>query len=268
MWLLLLVAGVASFAQEEVLSEGRDGGYWSKRVLVPEERFTVPEVEAMARRFVSEAGKGLVVAQLSVYTSGEEAAMDVDSNRNSYITWKAYYDWVAQRPLRMAQVTAIRGNAVLRIRLADGTVVRRVLSGKDPLHIESDGLDFEILVLGFRSASWIDRCQPDGAMSPSGVYLMADAPLTANACDRVTARLGELLGTKILWAAFRNDHWFISFGSYPLIYQFATPSEPPSETEYYSSIAYHCLIWCDKQGPCSQVLPDVPPPRRRGRDNK
>lgn len=266
-WLLLGEAA-STYAQEQILFDEGNDRYWSKSVIVPEERFTVPEVEAMGQTFLNEVAEGRILVQLSVFTSGEEAAMNADFNRESYAQWRAYYDRVAQRPLRMAQVTAIRGNAVLRVRRADGTVLRRVLSGKDPLHIESDGVDFEILVLRFRRGTIFDRCQPAGTLSPAIAHVMTDSPLTAGTCDHVTDELTELLGTKILFVGFKNDHWFITSGGYPVIYQFATPSEPPSEAEYYRSTAYSCMIWCDYRPPCQQVGElDPPPPGRRGADN-
>jgi hypothetical protein len=259
------VHGLASSASESVYADLKDERYWFRTIIVQPDDFTVPKLEHMARSFVG-AAAGRVLAVLSVFTDVKDAAMATTVNRDSYQAWSAYYDALVQKPLRMAEVTAVKGDVVLRIRSHNGAVLTRVLTGHDPLQVvESSGALFEILLVRPRVGTVFDRCDPGPSLAPV-LYLKTDARLTETLCRRACRRLGELLNARKMFVHFRNDHWFISFGGFPVVYPFAKSELPPTERAYYDSVAFTCSVSCDEQESCLQTLGPhlTPPPRRTG----
>jgi hypothetical protein len=265
--ILLLILSVPGWAVEHVHSDVKDNRYWFQTVIVPPEDFTLPQIERRTRDFINRAmrGRGLVV--FSVYTDVQDAAMAMTATRGSYRQWKLYYDAVSSRPLRAAEAIAIGEDAVLRVRQADGTVLRQVLAGKDPLQFKIDGAAFEILIVQPRVGTRFDRCEPGPSVSPL-VEAKTNVPLSASLCIRAAARVAELLKTRKLFVGFRNDHWFISSADFPVRYPFSAEEPPPSEEEYYRTVTFSCGVLCQEEPHCTQIQgPPLPRPRR-GRGTK
>lgn len=258
--LMLIVGGGTGRAVERVYSDLGDQQYTFRTIIVSEDEFRMPMLEDAARRFMSTAGRRSLVV-FSIFTNPEDAAMDVAASRDSYLGWRAYYDDASRRPLRTAQAIAINGDWALRVRQADGGVDTRILAGRDPLRFDSDGTAFEILVVQSRVGTLFDQCERGASLSPV-IYVKTDAALTATACEKAADRLARLLGARKLFVSFRNDHWFISFGGFPVVYPFSTKQAPPSEKAYYNSDAFTCSISCGRKPTCIRTLgASLAPPR-------
>lgn len=258
--LVFILDGAALCRAADVYSDLKDQRYWFRTIIVPEDELGMQRLEQTTRRFLSTAaGRSVVV--LSIFTDSQDAAMSVAANRDSYRGWQVYYNKASSRPLRTAQAVAINGDWALRVRKVDGIVETRILSGRDPLRFESGGATFEILVIQPRVGTRFDHCEPGASLSPV-VYVETDAALTSQICGNATDRLARLLGTTKLFASFRNDHWFVSFGGFPVVYPFSVKQTPPSEMAYYNSNAVSCSASCGQKTNCIQTVgPGLAAPR-------
>jgi len=263
--LLLVLRGGTRCGAQKLYSDLEDQRYWFRTIIVPEDELDVPKLEQAVRGFMTTADRRSVVV-LSMFTDGQDAAMSAAAARDSYREWRVYYEKASARPLRTAQAIAIGGDWVLRVRLADGRVDKRILAGRDPLRFESGGAVFHILAIQPRAATGFDPCDSETSLSPV-VYLETDAALTSSLCQTATGRLARLLGTTKLLASFRNDHWFVSFGGFPVVYPFSVKQAPPSEAAYYNSYAFTCRLSCGQKADCIQTLgPGLALPRHLSKE--
>jgi hypothetical protein len=249
--LLILLAVAASLDAQAIYSDLRNHQYWFRTVLVPQEDFTPPRLERMARDFVN-GGEPCELMVFSVFTSVDDAAMAVTRNHASYTGWKADFDAAGGgRELRVAELVAIGEDSVLRIRQADGSVLHKVLTGKNPLQFEVDGAAFEILIVQPRTGTRFDRCDPSPMLLSPVVRVKTSARLGPALCAKAATRIAELMRTRKLVVTFRNDHWFL--GRSPLIYPFATGESPPTKEAYYNSMEFTCMLWCNETPLCNQT---------------
>ena len=250
-------------AADEVFGDMKDTDYWSRTLVVPAERIVLPDMEKVAREFLKRAGSRKVVI-LTVYSTRDIAGRQLGFVcLDYYKAWRHSYDQFPRDSLAAANMIAIGGDAVLRLRHVDGTVARRVLSGKDPTQLLIDGVAFELLHIAGREMSGFIRCDIPGQVGPQ-LYFRTDAKLTPELCERATAWIARLLPRKNMFASFRNDAVF-ACDSFPVVYPFSPPTRPPTETEYNNSLSFVCSVFCgEKEAHCtqtggpSQARPPVP----------
>lgn len=172
---------------------------------------------------------------------------------HSYKQWKVYYDHFPRDRLMVGSVIAINGDSVLRLRRADGTVTRVVLSGKDPTQFSVDGARFEILVLAGREMTRFQVCATPGAIEPN-LYIRTEARLNRQVCERATNWIAGTLRTKHVGVTFRNDYWFPCSQLFPVLYPFFPPEPPPSESSYHNSATFSCGMTCEGRAHCVQTM--------------
>lgn len=240
-------------AAEQIHSEVKDSRYWFRTIILRPDQMRVDALTSISKRFLQEAMPNRYLVALSAFTSAEEAAMATSVNRGSYRQWYVYYEHAVKRPAPAAEMIGIHGNAAMLLRTVDGNVTRVVVAGKDPLRFRVAGTDFEILLAQPRRTTRFDGCSPGDSLSPS-LYLSTRASLTTLACERASKYIGRLLQHGQFHAHFRNDHWFISFGGYPVLDLFALKEQPPSEQEYSGSVSFTCGKSCKSPMSCTQTM--------------
>jgi hypothetical protein len=250
----MFLAVVPCLASHRVIPDLKDTDTLLRTAILPDSAFNVNDMEKVARRFLEEAAKTHKTARLSIFADRTVAAQEAAACEGSFLQWKLLYDSFPKRALLAAYVVSLRGDAVLWLRTSDGSVFRRVLTGKDPTQISVDGVPLEILFVNGRVQSRFEVCGTPGAVVPI-LYLSTDAALDAEFCQRVTSWLAAKLDTKHIWAEFANDHWFPCDGRFPLRYPFS-PAEPPlSEAAFYSLPGFGCGIFCDAEPRCLSSTP-------------
>ncbi len=259
--ILLVAAGVTPRdVAGEIFGETKDNYFWSQTLVIPADRISLPEMEKAARAFLGSAASHRL-AVLSVYNTREIAAKETGAPCHSYKQWKVDYNHFPRGQLVAADVIALNGDAVLRLRSADGSFSKRILSGRDPTQFSVEGTPFEILIVGGRRMTRFEVCATPGAIEPR-LYVRTEAKLTQVLCEQATGSLAKTLRTKYVRVEFRNDHWFpCSF--FPVVYPFFPPEPPPSESAYRNSVTFTCSITCEGQAHCMQTTgPPLAPAKR------
>src|SRR5690242_10619507 len=231
--LLLFLGAILCRASDRVIAEMKDKDTLVRLQILPNSTFNLRDMERVARRFLDGAAKAHTTAVLLVYADRTVAAQEGAGCEGNYLQWKLLYDNFPKGVLLAADVISLRGDSVLWLRTSDGSIVRRVLSGKDPTQISVDGVPLEISFVWARIRSRFEGCGTPGAIEPV-LYLRTNAPLSANFCQRVTSWLAAGLGAKHIWAEFANDRWFPCDARFPLRYPFSLPEPPPSEATFFS----------------------------------
>jgi hypothetical protein len=258
--LVLFVSPIRSWPLDEVVGDMRDSNTVVQIRSLPESAFNLADMKKVAEQFLRSDGAGHDTAVLSLYADQNVAAQEGGvSCEGEYRQWKVYHDGFPKGPLMVADVVSIRKDAVLRLRTSKGAIMRHVISGKDPLLVSVDGVEFEILSLAGRRRSRFEGCGVPGVLDPI-LSLKTNATLTEDLCQRATSALATKLGSKYVWADFRNDHWFLC-GQYGIQYPFLPLGPPPSEADYYSSPEYTCSILCEGAPRCTG--PTLTPSSRR-----
>jgi hypothetical protein len=249
---LFLIGVMACQGAEEVYAETKDNDHWFLTLVVPVERVKLPHMEKVAVDFLGRAASHKV-AVLSVFNTREIAAMERGTSCGNYKQWRVDYNYFPRGRLAAANMIAIGGNAVLRLRSADGTVTRRVLKGEDPTQLSIDGTRFEILVIGGRRMTRFQACATAGAIEPN-LYIRTSGKLSRELCERAVNWLAGMLRSRHLGASFRNDYWFPCGQFFPVLYPFFPPEEPLSESAYHKSVTFTCAMTCEGKADCLQTM--------------
>ncbi len=253
--LLLLATGAMAFDQtrSEVLWERSDRLSWFSTVVVRKEQFVFPNMERLAQRFLRRAGTSRRVVAVSVYPTRQIASLLSGMNCGSFRQWRAYYDGFPQDSLVAASVVAIGADAAVRLRSADGTIKRQVVRGRNPMEFSVGGETFEILAISDRTISRFEKCRGAGTQLPV-VYVQTNAPLTLRLCEEATAVLSARLRTGNVSVNYRNDRWFVVGTSFPIMYPYAPPTQPPTEVEYNRGVQIGCMsAGCSRRSTCVQL---------------
>jgi len=258
--LALFASSVRSWPPDEVFGDMRDSNTVAQVRILPKSAFNLVDMKRVAEQFLRSDGAGHHTAMLSLYADQNVAAQEGGvSCEGEYRQWKVYYDGFPRGPLLVADVISIGKDAVLRLRTPKGAIIRHVMSGRDPTLISVDGIQFEMLSMAGRFRSRFEGCGAPGTLDPT-LSLKTNAILTEEICQRATSALAASLGSKYVWAEFRNDHWFLC-GKYGIEYPFLPLGPPPSEAVYYGLPQYTCSIFCEGVPRCTG--PTLTPSFRR-----
>jgi hypothetical protein len=119
----------------------------------------------------------------------------------SFESWAWVNQQASRVHWRVADLTAINGDAVLRIR--DGSTLNRVvLSGRDPLTYTVSGIEFEILQFSFHN------------QESTTAYVRAKSALTIEGCEELYRRLKRRVPVPFDLRV-REDIWFVEAGFPP-----------------------------------------------------
>jgi hypothetical protein len=216
-----------------------------ERVVGRQELTLAAAVRASREILSQETARKLKV--LAIYNDPQAAAEEVVFCE-SYKQWSLLRNAFPKARFGAAQLVAIGNDAMLLVRLEDGGVSRQILSGTDPTKFEEEGIPLEILSVSARKRSQFEGCGMQGTIEPH-LYLKTTAALTAELCERTTARLAQTLGSEHIWAGFRNDEWFLC-SQFPLFYPFSPQGPIPTEMAHRNSPEFTCSITCDGVPKC------------------
>jgi len=252
---ILVLIGLAGSvpALGQVFSETKDGSFWWKTLLVPESQITSDGVRTVARRFLDES-KTRSVARLLVVSSRQIAAWQIGSFCGGYRQWMEDYERVPKASLASADLIAIGGDVVVRLRTLGGWITTQVLRGTDPTQFAIGAARFEILSIGGRYESRFEGCGREGRVDPL-VYIEARGQLSTMVCERAAAWLARRLNVDRLYVEFRNDHWFTCSPGFPVFYPYRSSLPAPSEDAYLAMPLITCSIRCDGTVHCTQNNP-------------
>jgi hypothetical protein len=258
--LLLFLGAICCRAADTVTGDLKDSNSLVRLQILSSSMFNLTDMERVARRFLDGAAKSHTTAVLLVYADRTIASQEGAGCEGNYLQWKLLYDNFPKGALLAASVISLQGDAVLWLRTFDGSIFRRVLSGKDPTQISVGGVPLEILFVTARIRSRFEGCGTPGALDPV-LYLRTSVALSDGLCERVTSWLATRLGAKHIWVELANVPWFPCDGRFPLRYPFSLPEPPPSEDTFYSFPAFSCTIFCDGKPSCASSTP-LPRARR------
>ncbi len=248
--LLVLAGGSCSLVGEEMLWESKDERVWDRVMAAPAERITADAMEKTAIEFLELAGDRRV-AILSVYASLSVASQQ-STDRSNFKQRRAYYDDLPEDSRISAMMIAISGNAVLRVRDAQGVITRHVLRGRDPTRITVNGAIFEILFVSTRTMTRFEKCATVGAIVPR-FFVTTSSELTEEFCTQAADWLVREVGIRKLDVSLKNNHWFLLAWQYPLHYPFL-PGEPPTESEHRKHVRFGCSVFCEEPMSCRQTM--------------
>lgn len=249
LFVILVVVGLSCRAADNATGDLKDSNTLVRLQILPSSKFNLTDMETVARRFLGGPAKARATAVLLVYADRAIAAQEAAACESTYLQWKLLYDKFPKSTLLTAVVISLQGDAVLWLRTLDGSVSRRVLSGKDPTSISVDTIPLEILLVTARVRSKFERCGTPGALDPV-LFLKTSAPLNEGFCKRVTSWLSTRLGVEHIWVEIANTPWFPCDGRFPLHYPFSPQGRPPSEDAFYNLPMFSCSIFCDGQPSC------------------
>lgn len=223
-------------------------------VLIEQKEFNRERVEAISRTFLNE-NRSLPVLKLSIVTNRRDSAIA--------LCGKCMYDYPFSVWLRLrrqwllehgpvAEMIAINGNAVLRVRDRAGDIQRVVLAGNDPLRVRVAGTAIEILHIAFPSAEGVFRSR-----ETLEFYARRSGPLSLNEAVEVTRVLRDATGGRIDLSV-RADSWFVASEHFPIVSIFEPITEPPR----YESLVQNKTIYCIgavRDVRCAELTVTLPP---------
>jgi hypothetical protein len=249
---LFFFMNIRAPAQKQPAHIMNDDDYWFETTFLEGSNITEEHMGAIARRFLSSSAHKRRIAVLTVFSNPKVNAQQNDIACDHYRQWLYYFDRSRNNSRAVADVIAINGNAVLRVRSVTGVISRAVLKGADPTVFSLAGAPVEVLMLSGRAISDFEGCSIPRGIAPIA-YLQTPAPLSLDLCRRAMAEFTKKIGAKRLHVSLRNDPWFICGGNFPIIYPFANLGEPPREQDYYRSRTFTCSVECDGTIACTMT---------------
>jgi hypothetical protein len=236
MKLTLLLLGVAPMMivrAETILWQERRPGLSRSAVLISPDSFDDGHLETICRQALQrEASRGF--AQLQIVVDEKKPLPKPD--HLTYEHWRRWHDLAAKSAGPVAEMTAMDGSAVLRIREKDGQVKMLVLAGKNPLLQEFGGSGLEILHFSFGPSApyWSERVD---------IYAKTDNPLSMATGLSLWGALKAKFADVSVFLYVRTDGWFVYEPSFPFLDPFGTDLGPPIEKEYDAAPTLRCGVW-------------------------
>jgi hypothetical protein len=233
--LLIVSMTQDSVRAETVLWDRSDARIVERGFEIAGEDFTRERLIARCQEFLKTSNA--IFAHLTLVHSGGKTPLFLQFSDIRYEAWLSYNKRALSSPMRVAEMTSIHGNAVLRVR--DGlSIWRIVLSGKDPLMYHYSGTTFEILHL----------VQTSFTISPLRAYVRSSGRLRVENVNGFYAELLSLLATKV-YVDIRKDPWFFEALTFPQSY-FYDLTIPPDN---FAAVANAPRVTCFDRGK------DIPP---------
>ena len=176
------------------------------------------------------------LTQLIIYGDKGGPPLPKPTAQITYDHWRGLYDSAANSPNEIAEMISIGADAVLRMRDANGNINRRLLAGKDPLHIEVQGDQFDVVYLAFSGSG-------PYALHRVDAYIRASAKLKAEVGLQLLRVLQSKLQELEVSVSVRNDAWFIHEPTYPFFNPFTEALTPPTAEEYDRTKTLRCGFW-------------------------
>jgi len=249
----------------EVLYEKSAPGALDSSVLVAEREFSKEDLERMARQFL-DAHETLHVKKLSVFV---DKGAEVRLRFGKAMSHPSYYHAQQNRDVHdglpvVAEVLGLRGSAVLRARMPDGSIWSNLLQGSDPLRIKQPGVDAEILFVHFHEWGF------NGSDLAVQIFVKVIGGLSVEKAERVAETLWKEIPYSGVVVVVRNDEWFIESEGYPCVNPYLPLALLPPYERFAKTTLYYCSFGgskgCMEFGlmyPVPAKEPDAPIRERR-----
>jgi len=235
----LLLAGIPAWCQTLVWSEEAPG-YLIQRWTMPQGEITESSVREIAEPVLRRHARKRFVA-VQVYSPGSEKCALLTKGYNlGYVGWDALYKYYSALPWEVGEVVAWRRGTVLRVRRKDGGVIRRVLSGADPLRFKFEGWEAEIVFFAFPRPDPLPSPPYRGDSIQLYAILKSRIELDLERCRRFYNALCRSLPFQMTSVAFGPDEWFIGESHFPICYPFGTLTSPPTKEEHFAKKVVAC----------------------------
>jgi hypothetical protein len=235
MRVFLLIVGMAAVAVAQdavqIWNDERPG--FLKRGIVLGQSFDEEHISAFCQRTLDERSD-LQFIQLTFAPQYLRQRPKID--HMTYADWKNWHDASAKSQGAVAELVAVKGDAVLRIRDARGRVTQKVLRGHDPLVFEVGGLTFHILYFAFSELS-----PALIQVNSAEVYVESDRMPSAELGADIREHWRQLFPQFTTSLLFRQDLWFVYNPGFPFFYPFGEEGEPPSEQVYGRTHIMYCM---------------------------
>jgi hypothetical protein len=208
-------------------------------VFIGADQFSFPVVRKLCDAVLT-GNQGVGFIKYRVFGDEASAKPLPKPDHENYAHWRRFYDRMASSPIRVGEMIAIEGNAVLRYRSPADGIRRQLLRGRDPLLIELRGSTFEILEIAIASSPW----RRGDTKLQSFAFLQNEGLLAGKAGEEAFDFLQKHLYIPLAGLYARNDSWFIENAHFPIVYQYARPGSVPSADEY----ARTSTLFCAKEG--------------------
>lgn len=241
---VIVLGPVWAARTEKVLWEKDSFDFHERAVLVARQHFTVANIEKIAWRFLRETGD-LKCIRLQVYTDAADANPLPKPAHQDYEGWLTWFTRHSEKAWNLAELVAISGSAVLRIRNSTG-VRRLTLRGTDPLVLTFGADRVEILHFGFEPIA------VPGYVTDRGitVYARTKWHLTPHLGENVIRELRKRLPQADISLYLRNDHWFVEEPYFPTYYPFELGITPLAKQDYLSSPVLRCTYVSPEPARC------------------
>ncbi len=232
--LLAFLALTLAQAQEVVLNES--GYRWVRRaVLVPRSDFNLKTATALTEDFLKTQPEDTIV-QFLVVTERRQASRILRPPRlEPFDAWLKSREYEMKMDWTMAETTALGGGAVMRFRMGHDAPSRHVMRGLDPMLLQIDGRQYEIIHI------WLFPPARDHGYWPK-FFIRSSSAVDTDTAERVTNRLRGLLGGRPMpmTVYFGTDAWFYNRSDFPAYCALCGDERLPTKEELVSS-----WTWCD-----------------------
>jgi hypothetical protein len=235
---LLIAIGISAEigrAQTDLWDMRRSGAV-DRGLLLGRNEFRHDRLIDICRRVLATSKEALT--KLVILTDAERRFDLVERDHVPFEIWARDVNRASTTPISAAEMIAIRGNAVLRIR--DGVSTRRILlSDVDPLVYRLSGSVCEVLHIAVTSK-----------LFPFQVFARCSGVVSLRDCTVFFEALETALPTPEIYLVVRNDRWFYFDPGFPAHYWFDV-GVPPDLQRLDSSLQVICARYDPARPVCS-----------------
>jgi hypothetical protein len=199
-------------------------GALDKGILISPEELNEERLIAICRREL--ANSSFPLSKVVILTDSRQRFDLLERTHMPFDIWQRRAETAAVNSIYAAELIAIRGNAVLRVR--DGLRIRRiVIVGSDPLVYGSADAPVEILHIAIAKR-----------VTPIQVFMKSKRMLPHAAAVGLGSELERKLSARV-YLVIRTDPWFFLEPGFPSPYWFNT-SVPPALPVIAASASISC----------------------------
>ena len=245
--LSIMLLQTSSVAPATRIWQRTDGPFRGRALVWAPADFTEANLRSFYLR-LAPAMKGRRAWLVDVFVDEGDATRELHgkfASEGTYERWLWLYDRFGRHLLPMAKFYGLEDSAVLRLRDAAGVCYEIVLAGTDFLRLNSAGIKFELLEIGYHPLPpSVKPTSGDDAMV--SVWVRASQlPNTDQARD-VSRLLQDRFLEKRVRVHFRTDSYFITDDSFPIMYRFDQEPNPPDKEGLSRSNSISCF--CERPG--------------------
>jgi hypothetical protein len=225
--LLLLCLTATILCADTRLEDSASDDLRMVTIRVSEGSFTLEHLEELARLELSRTPHVNLIRLTIMGAQGWYSVPTPD--HFGFQTWINVYS-SSNEPNEVAEMVAIRDNAVLRVRDRSGMITEKILSGKNPLRIAVAGQDFQVLYV--YASLW--------RQEDIRFFIRTASPLRVDSGEELLRMFQVALPNRAIAVNVQNDGLFIGSPGYPFLNPFVRIEKPPTEQEYIRMKTLRC----------------------------